>query len=135
MKPDAKKSLLSIIEAGGYPNFTVLYEQAGFTVTSTNTMRRALVISKRLKPDCVVAEFHFGPTYGTRISNLESLFAGLQRDNPQARLIVFIDWQDIPHLRKILPIFPVYATLHYPVERAQMADTIRRVAAEMDGDD
>ncbi len=132
MSFEEKKNLLAIIEMGGYSNFTPLYERAGFEVTSTNTMRRALVISKKLKPDVVVAEFHFGPTYGTRISNLETLFAGLQRDNPKARLIIFMDKQDQPHLQKVEAIFPLYATLTYPIERSRLLETIQRARAELD---
>ncbi len=130
MSPEVSKRLLAIIELGGYPNFTEMYEKSGFTVTSINTMRRALVISKKLKPDCVVAEFHYGPTYGTRISNLESLFAGLQCDNPHARLIVFIDEQDRMHLQKIASMFPLFAILNYPVDRDQLTHIIQRAASD-----
>ena len=38
----ASRTLLSIVEFGGYPNFTPLYENAGYAVTSVVSVRKAL---------------------------------------------------------------------------------------------
>jgi hypothetical protein len=42
-----KKRLLSIIELGGYPNFTPLYEELGYEVEIATRMRKALGILKK----------------------------------------------------------------------------------------
>lgn len=44
----SNKQLLSIVEVGGYPNFSLLYQQAGFEVETAKTMRKALGILKKL---------------------------------------------------------------------------------------
>ena len=55
----ARRTLLSIIELGGYPNFTPLYQQAGYTVESVTSVRKALGLLKKINPDVIVAEFNF----------------------------------------------------------------------------
>ena len=38
----ASRTLLSVTELGGYPNFAPLYESAGYAVTSVVSVRKAL---------------------------------------------------------------------------------------------
>ena len=59
LKDSGKKRLLSIIELGGYPNFTPLYEDLGFEVEIATRMRKALGILKNYQPDVIVTEFNF----------------------------------------------------------------------------
>ncbi len=54
-----KLVLLSLIELGGYPNFTPLYQQAGYEVLPANSVRKALGLLKKQVPDVIVAEFNF----------------------------------------------------------------------------
>lgn len=42
-----RSTLLAIIEQGGYPNFTPLYEQAGYQVVVERSMRKALAFLKK----------------------------------------------------------------------------------------
>ncbi len=45
---DAKRAtLLAIIEQGGYPNFTPLYEQAGYQIVVERSTRKALAFLKK----------------------------------------------------------------------------------------
>ena len=83
-------TLLSIIELGGYPSFTPLYERAGYTVTAVVSVRKALGLLKTLQPDVVVAEFNYQSDFRDRTSSLESLLAVVQR-SPQTRVIVFYE--------------------------------------------
>ena len=77
MTQPAKRTLLSIIELGGYPNFTAVYQQAGFTVESVASVRKALGLLKKINPDVIVAEFNFQSDFRDRSSSLESLLAVL----------------------------------------------------------
>ncbi len=77
-----KKTLISIIEIGGYPDFACLYQQAGYQVIKINTMRKALQFLKNNSPDIIVAEFIFCPKYGFFISNVDSLFAMIAGKHP-----------------------------------------------------
>ena len=53
------KLLLSIVELGGYPDFTSLYRELGYEVAVETRMRKALGFLKKRKPDIIVAEFNF----------------------------------------------------------------------------
>lgn len=108
------RTLLSIIELGGYPSFTPLYEQAGYAVTTANSMRKAIVALKGMQPDVVVAEFNYQSDFRDRTSSLESLLAVIQR-NPQTRLIVFYEKEHEHQLDKLRARFPLHATLAYPI--------------------
>ena len=83
-----EKLLLSIIELGGYPNFTPLYKSLGYEVAVETRMRKALGFLKQHQPDVIVAEFNFQSDFRDRTSSLESLLAVVQR-MPATRVIVF----------------------------------------------
>jgi hypothetical protein len=121
----ALKTLLSIIELGGYPNFTPLYETAGYAVTSVVSVRRALGLLKTLQPDVVVAEFNYQSDFRDRTSSLESLLAVIQR-HPQTRLIVFYEKEHEHQLDKLRARFPLHATLAYPITREMLEQCLRQ---------
>lgn len=95
------KHLLVITEQGGYPDFTSLYEKLGYQVIMARSMRKALGLVKEYMPDVITAEFIYSPMYSARISNLESLFAALQRQELNPQLLVFIDAENLHHLEKL----------------------------------
>ena len=107
--------LLAIVELGGYPNFGTLYSDAGFEVRSAPSLRKGLMEMRAFKPHVVVSEFRYGPTYGSQLSNLESLMAAMQRHCPDGRLIVFHEPEDSPHLKRLEGRFPVHAALPFPI--------------------
>ena len=121
-------TLLSIIELGGYPDFTPLYRRAGFEVERATSMRKALTLFRTLRPAVVVSEFVYSPMYSTRLSNLESLFAGLQRDAPGARLIVLFDRENEHHLQALQSHFAIFETLAFPVSEKALAEALVRAA-------
>ena len=124
-KPIKTKSLLSIVELGGYPNLTALYKQCGYSVSVVNTTRKALshikkASAKQNPPDVIVAEFIFSPTYSSQLSNFEGLLAGVQRDAPDVKIIALYHKKDKPHLDKVAERFPVFASFSYPVNVSQI---------------
>jgi hypothetical protein len=115
-----KHLLLSIVELGGYPDFTALYEQCGFRVVKANTMRKALSLLKKQPPTVIVAEFIYGPTYGSQLSNFESLFAALQRDAPAAHLITFMDKINGQHFDRLKHRFAAHRVFYFPVNQDEL---------------
>ena len=109
-----KRTVLSIIEFGGYPNFAPLLEQAGFQVTTVNSMRKALAHLKKHTPSVVLAEFNFQSDFRDRTSNLESLFAKLQ-GSPDTRVVVFYEREASAHLKRLTARFPVHAAFAFPI--------------------
>lgn len=109
------RTLLSITELGGYPDFTTFYETAGYAVTKAVSVRKAITALKSLQPDVVVAEFNFQSDFRDRTSSLESLLAVIQR-NPQTRVVVFYEKEHEHQLARLTSRFPIHATLAYPIQ-------------------
>ena len=114
-----ERLLLSIIELGGYPNFTPLYRELGYDVAVETRMRKAISFLKQRTPDVIVAEFNFQSDFRDRTSSLESLLAVVQR-TPEVRVIVFYDREYLPQFEKLRARLPVHDALAFPVDEAAM---------------
>ena len=124
MTQPAKRTLLSIIELGGYPDFTPVYQQAGFTVESVTSVRKALGLLKKINPDVIVAEFNFQSDFRDRSSSLESLLAVLQR-MPKTKVIVFYEKDHAHQLTRLTNQFPIHAALAYPIDTQLLETSLR----------
>ena len=122
--------LLSIVEMGGYPDFSTLYRRAGFLPEKAHSMRKAQLWLKRNRPAVVVAEFHFDPELRDRMSNLESLLAGLQRYAPAAKVIVFIQQEHRSRLEKVRSRYSVHGALDYPIDEALLEILLEQIVSE-----
>ena len=114
-----KGTLLSSIEIGAYPNFTPLYEKAGYTVTIERSMRKALPQVRKLKPAVIVAEFNFQSDFRDRTSSLESLLAVVQT-LPGTKVIVFYDVEQAHQYERLKSRFPIHAAFTYPIDPARL---------------
>ena len=122
--PQSQQKLLSIIEIGAYPNFTPLYQQAGYAVFIERSVRKALSQVRKLKPAVVVAEFNFQSDFRDRTSSLESLLAVVQT-LPGTRVIVFYDAEQGHQFERLRARFPIQTALSYPID----ADKLRTALA------
>ena len=122
--------LLSIVEMGGYPDFTPIYQAAGYRAEKVHSMRKAQAWLRKYRPAVVVAEFHFDPELRDRMSNLESLLAGLQRFAPQAKVIVFIDKAHRGRLQKVRARYAVQGALDYPIDQSSLAELLATFTGE-----
>jgi len=111
--------LLSIVEVGGYPNFTPLYEELGYEVAVENSMRKAIAFLKKARPAVIVAEFNFQSDFRDRTSSLESLLAVVQR-LPETRVIVFFDREYLPQFDQLRARLPVHAAIAFPVDEHEL---------------
>ena len=118
--------LLSLIELGGYPNFTPLYEREGFLVSAASTTRKAISAIKKKTPDVIVAEFNYQSDFRDRTSSLESLLSSVERF-PNTRAIVFYEKETQHQLEKLLTQFDVFKTLAYPIEEDVLRAALREV--------
>jgi CheY-like chemotaxis protein len=114
---DAAPLLIQVVELGGYPNFTSLYERLGYRVETVNTGRKAISMLKKLQPDVVVAEFNYQFDFRDRTSHLESILAVLQPLSA-IRVVVFYDKAEQEQLDKVAARFPGFTAMAYPVEEA-----------------
>ena len=119
-----EKLLLSIIELGGYPNFTPLYKSLGYEVAVETRMRKALGFLKQHQPDVIVAEFNFQSDFRDRTSSLESLLAVVQR-MPATRVIVFYEKEFTSQFEKLRSRLPVCDALTFPIEESALRTTLQ----------
>jgi hypothetical protein len=117
------KLLLSIVEQGGYPNFSPLYRSLGYDPVVENRMRKAIAFLKRQQPEIIVAEFNFQSDFRDRTSSLESLLAVVQR-LPDTRVVVLYDREYQPQFEKLRSRLPVHAALAFPVSEEDLRDCL-----------
>ncbi len=122
--------LLSIVEIGGYPNFSALYQQKGFAVEQVESMRKASKLLKKVKPAVVVAEFNFQSDFRDRTSSLETLMAMVQRI-PDCKVIVFYEQDQRPQLERLLAVSEVFATLTFPIDQTALATALDKTLEPM----
>lgn len=123
MQRDEKQALLSVVELGGYPNFTPLYESVGYRVVSVISVRRALSAIKQQAPDVIVAEFNFQSDFRDRTSSLESLLAAVQHRGA-TRVIVFYQTEHVHQLERLRARFPALQALTYPIDPARLMQAL-----------
>jgi len=119
--------LLSVIEIGGYPNFTPLYKRAGFEVLVETRMRKAMSTIKKAKPRVIVAEFNFQSDFRDRTSSLESMMSVVER-LPDTRVIVFYEREYAHQFERLLAVHSFYRTFTFPVPEDELSAALTAVA-------
>lgn len=114
-----KPILLSIIEIGGYPDFTPLYEAAGYQVVQTDSVRKAVKLIRQHKPAVMVAEFNFQSDFRDRTSSLETLLSSTQGVS-NSSMIVFYEKEFEPQYQRFLQSYDVAVSLTFPVSAARL---------------
>ena len=115
--------VLSIIELGGYPDFSSLFKSLGYTPVTIQSMRKALKYIKNNEIDLIVAEFNFQSDFRDRTSQLESLMASIAQ-KPRTRVIVFYDTEQSAQFERVLQNFTFHASLSYPIDEKQLASAV-----------
>ncbi len=121
-----EKSLLSIIELGGYPDFGQVYKRYGYERSVVYSMRKALTLLKKISPKVIVAEFNYQSDFRDRTSSLESLIAVAQQ-NPDVKLIIFYEKEYLHQLEKLTARYNFFATFAYPIEEQMIVDALTRL--------
>jgi len=122
--------LLSIVEIGGYPDFTELYESFGYRVIKTETVRKAVKLIRQYKPEVMVAEFNFQSDFRDRTSSLETLLSSTQGVT-DASMIVFYEKEFEPQYQRFLQGFDVAASLTFPVEEAELRAALQGISQKI----
>ena len=117
------RRLLAIIELGGYPDFTPLYRELGFSVEICTSMRKALASIKRESPDVIICEFNFQSDFRDRTSSLESMIALVQR-KPEIQTLVIMEPEHRAQFGRIRERYDFRAALELPVTEAQMRQAL-----------
>jgi AmiR/NasT family two-component response regulator len=118
--------LLSIIEFGGYPDFTSLYEAQGYQVEKTDSVRKAVKLIRKHKPQVMVAEFNFQSDFRDRTSSLETLLSSTQGVTDSS-MIVFYEKEFEPQYQRFLQTYDVAASLVFPIDEAQLRSALQGI--------
>jgi len=119
MSENNKPVLLAIIEVGGYPDFTSVYESFGYEVIKAESVRKAVKLIKKHKPVVMVAEFNFQSDFRDRTSGLETLLSSAQ-GVADTNMIVFYEKEFSEHYQRFLQNYQVAASLTFPVDESQL---------------
>lgn len=120
-----KYKLLSVLEIGGYPNFSKLYEALGFEFIQIDSMRKASKYLKKNEVDIIVAEFNYQSDFRDRTSQLETLMACIQ-PKPEIKVIIFYDKEQTVQLSRLTSRFDFLACLNYPIKDELLRKSIQQ---------
>lgn len=120
--------LLSILELGGYPDFSRFYQALGYQVVLMASMRKAIKFIKNNRVDVIVAEFNFQSDFRDRTSQLESLMASIAQ-MPEVKVIVFFDKEQQHQFNRVNERFDFLATLTYPIQQQDLELALTAVLA------
>jgi hypothetical protein len=121
--PVTDKLLLSIVELGGYPDFTPLYQRLGYRVVRETAMRKVLKFLKKNQPAVIVAEFNFQSDFRDRTSSLESMLALVQRMS-DTKVIVLYDHEYAHQLARLEAHFQFTDKLAFPLHETMMENAL-----------
>lgn len=117
------KTLLAVIEQGGYPDYSTLYESMGYRVESVKTPRKAISFLKKNHVDMLVAEFNFQTDFRDRTSSLESIMASTQQQQ-DIKVVILLDKANIERFERVSSRFAIHNTLTFPFDEAQLKTAI-----------
>jgi DNA-binding NtrC family response regulator len=118
--------LISVVEIGGYPDFSALYRQAGYDVVVETRMRKAMSTIRKRAPRVVVAEFNFQSDFRDRTSSLESMMSVVER-LPDTRVIVFYEKEYAHQFARLQAIHQFYQTFTFPVPENELANCVEEL--------
>ena len=121
------RKLLSVIELGGYPEATRVYQDFNYQVITEYNTRKAIAYLKKNSVDVIVAEFNYQHTFRDRLSNLESLIAAAQKID-DVKFIVLYEQEFERYLDKILQQFTFNLELVFPITADKMQAALTSLA-------
>ena len=125
-----KPVLLSIIELGGYPDFSALYTEAGFDVVVTDSVRKAVKLIRQHRPAVMIAEFNFQSDFRDRTSSLETILSSTQ-GIVDASMIVFYEKEFTPQYQRFLQSFEVADSLEFPIDETRLSQTLTGISNKL----
>ena len=125
-----RKKLLFIIEQGGFPVYAEEYSAAGYDVTVAQSVRKGLAVLKSLSPDVICAEMNCDPNFRDRVSNLEPVLARVQSAHSDARVIVFVETENLSKVEILRQRFDIFSALTYPLSMEEILRSLEEATEE-----
>jgi len=111
-----------------HPDFSRLYKQYNFLEQRFTSERKAIQALPSRKPDLVVADFiyGYGNNYaGVNLSNLDVFLYSLQKQAPDAKVIVLADKDEHQYAEKLKKLIFFDELLTYPVSESEMDSLLK----------
>ncbi len=124
MTKTKKPVLISILELGGYPDFTRLYQSLGYEAHLLPSMRKATKFIKKNRVNTIIAEFNFQSDFRDRSSQVETLMACLAQ-TPDVDVIIFYDKDQQHQFDRLAERFHFKAALPYPIEEQDIKNVLQ----------
>ena len=119
----AGKTLLAVVEQGGYPDFTAIYAEMGYNVVTVKSPRKAISYLKKNPVTLLVAEFNFQTDFRDRTSSLESIMASVQHQQT-IKVVIFLDKENTERFERVSSRFPIHQSLTFPIDEEQLRQAI-----------
>ena len=106
-----------------HPDFASLYQRLELKEERVNSIRKAINLLKKQRPDFIVCEFFYGygNNYaGVNISNLDVLLSTLQRYSPDSKVIVIVEKSERQYVDKLNELLPLHGVFIYPAKEKEM---------------
>ncbi len=94
--------VLQFAEMGGDAQIGVMLQQSGIPFRACNRLREALKSLRNTPPQLVIADYHYQHNFSMQRSNLDALFAIMERLSPRPALILLSLAEDRLHLQRAL---------------------------------
>jgi len=127
--PSSPAILLAITELGGYPDFTSLYQQLGYELVKTDSVRKAVKLIRQHRPAVIVAEFNFQSDFRDRTSSLETILSSTQGVS-DSKMIVFYEPEYQHQYARFLERFTVFSSLPFPIDENNLQRALRQALLE-----
>jgi hypothetical protein len=117
------RTLLAVVELMDNARLPDLYRHMGYDVTTEWSVRKAVPLLRRIKPDVLVADFYFQSDFRDRLSNLESLLATAQ---PLAgtKILVLYEPKNQAALDRVRDRLRIDAALTMPAREQELRDRL-----------
>jgi len=122
-----KQTLLAVIELGGYPDFSTIYQRFHYHIIVETKMRKVLKFLKKEQPAIIVAEFNFQSDFRDRTSSIESMMSMVERFN-HTQVILFYDKEYQAQLAKLQARFSFHTCLSFPIDETALATAIEDIS-------
>jgi len=121
--------LYSIIASPLHKDYSRIYSSMNIRSYFFSSVRKAIQFLKKEKPDYIVADFiyGYGSNYaGVNVSNLDVFLHSLQKEAPDAKVIIFAEKTELTFVEKLTELFDIHQVFTYPVLADELRNALER---------
>jgi hypothetical protein len=130
--PETGSRILFIIELGGFPLRLNDLKDEGHEVEYVNSMRKAIALLKKFKPDVLVAEFQYTSQFRDRDSNLDTILSQIVSHSPHTQVVALVEEEQKMHFERLQSRFDnIRQALYFPLQDADIKQSIHQLLGNL----